>query len=95
MYIRNQTPAPVRRNFGYFGKSESKNGKGAYTPPPAPPPEDLRPTITPEEEQAILAATLPIPEPEPAFVRRNAVPLFVGGGVLILGILGMILMIRI
>ena len=87
--------ASVPRNFGYFGKSENKGSKGAMTPPPAPPPEDLRPTITPEEEQAILSATLPIPEPEPSFVRRNAVPLFVGGGVLILGILGMILMIKI
>lgn len=70
-------------------------GKGMVAPPPAPPPEDLAPTITPEEEQAILAATLPIPEPEPSFLRRNAVPLFVGGGVLVLGVIGMILMIRI
>jgi hypothetical protein len=68
-------------------------GKGVMAPPPEAPPEDL-PTITPEEEQAILEATLPIPEPEPSFIRRNAVPLFVGGGVLVLGVLGMILMIK-
>jgi ATP phosphoribosyltransferase len=59
------------------------------------PPEDIRPTITPDEEQKILAAMLPIPEPEPSFVKRNAIPLFVGGGVLTLGILGIILMVKI
>ena len=59
------------------------------------PPEDIRPTITPDEEQEILSATLPIPEPEPSFVRRNAIPLFVGGGALTLGVLGRILMIEI
>ena len=70
-------------------------GKGAIAPPPKQPPEDLAPTISPEEEQAILAATLPLPEPEPSFIRRNAIPLFVGGGVLVVGTLGMLLMIRI
>jgi len=77
--------------FGTFGK-----GKGVMAPPPAPPPppEDVLPTITPEEELAILEATLPFPEPEPSFIRRNAVPLFVGGGVLTLGVLGMILLLK-
>jgi hypothetical protein len=70
-------------------------GKGYMAPPPEAPPEDLAPTISVEEEQAILAATLPMPEPEPSFIRRNAVPLFVGGGVLVLGVVGMIFMIRI
>lgn len=74
--------------FGYFGK-------GVVAPPPAPPPEDIAPTITPEEELAILQATLPIPEPEPSFIRRNAVPLFVGGGVLVMGMLGMVLLIKV
>ena len=56
--------------------------------------QDIDPLISPTEEQAILEQTLPIPEPEPSFLRRNAIPLFVGGGVLILGILGMVLLIR-
>ena len=59
------------------------------------PPEDIIPTITPEEETAILEATLPVPEPEPSFIRRNAVPLFLGGGILTLGLLGMVLLIRV
>lgn len=58
-------------------------------------PEEVIPTITPEEEQAILEAILPIPEPEPSFIRRNAVPLFLGGGALTLGLLGMILLVKI
>jgi hypothetical protein len=57
--------------------------------------EVVVPTITPEEETAILEATLPIPEPEPSFIRRNAVPLFIGGGTLVLGLLGMVLMIKV
>jgi hypothetical protein len=61
----------------------------------AAPPEDIVPTITPEEEMAILEATLPIPEPEPSFIRRNAIPLFIGGGALVLGILGMVLLIKV
>lgn len=76
--------------FGGFGKG--------FIPPPPPPtaPEDpTAPTITPEEEAAILEALLPIPEPEPSFLRRNAVPLFVGGGFLLLGTIGMLLMIRV
>lgn len=58
-------------------------------------PEPEGPTITPEEEAAILEAMLPIPEPEPSFLRRNAIPLFLGGGVLILGAIGMLLMVKI
>jgi len=87
------------RNYsflGTFGKGVSKGvsqGKGVMAPPPVAP-EDL-PTITPEEEQAILEATLPIPEPEPSFIRRNAIPLFAGGGVLVLGVIGLILMIKV
>lgn len=50
--------------------------------------------ITPAEEQAILDATLPLPPPEPSFLRRNAVPLFAGGGALVVGTLGMILLIK-
>ena len=81
----------VYTGLGNFGK-----GKMAMAPPPAaPPPEDLAPTITPEEELAILQATLPAPEPEASFIRRNAVPLFVGGGVLLLGTIGLILMVKI
>jgi len=59
-------------------------------------PEDpTAPTITPEEEAAILEAMLPIPEPEPSFLRRNAIPIFVGGGVLIFGTIGLLLMIKV
>jgi len=59
-------------------------------------PEDITaPTITPEEEAAILEAMLPIPEPEPSFLRRNAIPLFLGGGALIVGAIGMLLMVEI
>jgi len=54
-----------------------------------------RPIISPEEELAILKATFPIPKPQASFLRRNAVPIFVGGGVLLLGLLGMILMVKI
>ena len=79
----------------YTFKGLGTFGKGFVAPPPKPPPEDTAPTITPAEEQAILEATLPIPEPEPSFLPRNAIPLFVGGGVLVLGMLGMILLIRI
>ena len=61
----------------------------------APPEEDLAPTITPEEELAILGATLPTPEPESSFLRRNAVPLFAGGGMLLLGTIGLILMVNV
>lgn len=58
-------------------------------------PEPEGPTITPEEEAAILEAMLPIPEPEPSFLRRNAIPLFLGGGALVIGVIGMILMVKI
>lgn len=57
--------------------------------------EELQPIVTLEEEAAILNATLPLPPPEPSFLRRNAVPLFAGGGALVLGTLGMILLIKI
>lgn len=69
-------------------------GKSVVAPPPAPPPDNA-PTITPEEEAEILAATLPVPEPEMSFLARNAVPLMLGGGVLMLGTLGMFLMIKV
>jgi hypothetical protein len=78
----------VAKNFGMFGK-------GMVAPPPPPPPEDIAPTITPEEEQAILQQTLPLPEPEQSFLARNAMPLLVGGSVLILGTIGLIVMIKI
>jgi hypothetical protein len=56
--------------------------------------EDIAPTISPEEEEAILATTLPGLEPEPSFLRRNFIPLFVGGGALLLGSIGLFLMLR-
>ena len=51
--------------------------------------------ITPDEEMEILQAMMPIQAPQASFIRRNAVPLFVGGGVLTLGLLGMILLIKV
>ena len=75
-------------NLGFFG------GKGQPHPAPAPPPEDLSPTITPEEELMILNETLPQPEVQASFVRRNVKPLLLGGSVLVLGALGMILLIK-
>lgn len=78
----------VARNFGMFGK-------GMVAPPPPPPPEDIAPIITPEEEQAILQQTLPLPEPEQSFLARNAMPLLIGGSVLVLGTIGLIVMIKI
>ena len=74
-------------NLGFFGK-------GVSAPPPAPPPEDLSPTITPEEELAILNETLPDPEISGSFLKRNAKPVLLGGSVLILGALGMILLVK-
>jgi len=53
------------------------------------------PVITPDEELEILQATMPLPTVEVSFLRRNAVPLLVGGGVLTLGLLGMILLIKV
>jgi len=53
------------------------------------------PVITVDEEMEILEATMPIPVPEVSFLRRNAMPLFIGGGVLTLGLLGMILLIKV
>jgi len=75
--------------LGTFGKS-----KAVSAPTPEAPP-DTSATITPEEEMAILEATLPSPEPEPSFIRRNSMPLLVGGGVLALGVLGLILMVKV
>ena len=75
-------------NLGFFGK-------GVSTPPPEPPPEDLSPTITPEEELEILNETLPQPEISQSFIRRNVKPLFLGGTVLVLGALGMIVLIQV
>jgi hypothetical protein len=74
-------------NLGGFGKS-------SVVPPPMPP-EDLGPTITPEEELAILEELMPGMEPQPSFLRRNAMPLLVGGGVLLLGTLGLVLMVKV
>ena len=74
-------------NLGFFGK-------GAVAPPPEPPPEDLAPTITPEEELEILNQSLPPPEIQPSFIRRNVKPVLLGGSVLLLGALGMILLIK-
>lgn len=51
--------------------------------------------ITPDIEQQILQQTIPFAEPEPSFIRRNALPLFLGGGVLLLGIIGMFLMLKV
>ena len=73
-------------NLGFFGK-------GYIAPPPEPPPEGIGPTITPDEELAILNAHLPPPEIEPSFVRRNVKPVLIGGSVLLLGALGMILLV--
>ena len=54
-----------------------------------------RSIITPDEEMEILQAMMPIQAPQASFIRRNAVPLFVGGGVLTLGLLGMIFLIKV
>ena len=78
----------VARNLGMFGK-------GMMAHPPPPPPEDIAPIITPEEEQQILQQTLPLPEPEESFLARNAMPLMIGGSVLVLGTIGLIVMIKI
>ena len=51
--------------------------------------------ITPDEEMDILNVTLPPPEIEVGFTRRNARPLLIGGSVLVLGALGMILFIKV
>jgi hypothetical protein len=69
-------------------------GKAVMAPPPKPPPAPDAPIITPEEEMAIIQATMPVAVPEPSFLRRNAVPIFVGGGILLLATLGMILMLK-
>ena len=78
----------VARNFGYFGK-------GSKQASPQPPPEDIAPIITPGEEQAILQETLPLPEPERSFLARNAMPLLIGGSVLLLGTVGLVIMLKV
>ena len=47
--------------------------------------------MTPEQEAAILRQSLPDPVPEASFIRRNAKPLLIGGGVLFLGMLGLVI----
>lgn len=54
-------------------------------------PPDTRPIITPEEERAILAATSQALEPQPSFLRRNFVPIVIGGGSVFLGVIGLFL----
>jgi len=51
--------------------------------------------VTPQVEQEIIRETIPPPKPQASFIRRNAIPLFVGGGVLILGVIGMLLLIKV
>ena len=78
-------------SLGYFGK-------GSFTPPPPPPPPpppDTGPTITASEEQKILQQTLPLIAPEPSFLSRNKTPILLGGTVLILGIIGMVVLVKI
>lgn len=48
--------------------------------------------ISVAEEQQILQQTLPVPQVQGNFLSRNAMPIFLGGTVLILGIVGFILM---
>jgi hypothetical protein len=77
-------------SLGYFGK-------GAFTPPPPPPPPhpDTGPTITAIEEQMILQQTLPLIAPEQSFLSRNKTPILLGGTVLILGVIGMVVLVKI
>lgn len=70
-------------------------GKGPPMPPPEPPPPDIAPTISPEVELDILRQTLPTAQPEPSAMRSYAMPLLVGGSVLLLGTIGLILMLRV
>lgn len=50
--------------------------------------------ISMRDELAILQEVLPPVQPQASFIRRNAVPIFVGGGIMFLGFLGMLLMIK-
>jgi len=52
------------------------------------------PTISAQEELDILRQTLPTQELESSFLRANAMPILVGGSVLLLGTIGLILMVR-
>lgn len=81
--------------MSYVGRGLGVFGKGMVAPPPPPPPEDIAPIITPEEEMAILQENLPLPEPEESFLARNAMPLILGGSVLLLGTIGLVVMIKI
>lgn len=84
----------TRHNFRGVG-GLGAFGKGAVAPPPEPPPE-IAPTLTPEEEQAILQSmqttNLTVVEPSDSFIQRNKMPLIIGGGVVTLATLGLILM---
>lgn len=68
---------------------------GQYPPPPSPPPPETTPTITPEEEMAILMTHMPLPYPEPSFIKRNASMLVAGGGIFLMAVLGLILLAKI
>lgn len=63
--------------------------------PPVSPPPDIIPTISPEEERAIINAITPFPEPEPDFLKRNSTTLLIGGGTLVISILLLILLVKI
>lgn len=62
--------------------------------PPTPPP-NTGPTISPSEELAILRQTLPVVIPQQSFLERNQKAIYIGGAVFILGIIGMILLVKI
>lgn len=61
---------------------------------PCPDP-GIAPPITAQEEQQILAQTMPIQAPEPSFLSRNLIPIVIGGGVLFLSIIGMVLLVKV
>lgn len=64
-------------------------------PFPHTPAPNTGPTISPSEELAILQQTLPLIVPQQSFLERNQKALFVGGAVLVLGIIGMVLLVQI
>jgi len=72
----------VSKSFGYFGK-------GMIAPPP--PPDETGPIITPEEEQEIMRALLPAPQPEQS---RSMVPWVVGGAFLLLTAAGFVFILK-
>jgi len=47
------------------------------------------------EEQRILQQTLPAPPIVGSFLSRNAMPIFLGGTVLLVGLIGLVLMIKV